>query len=40
MDPPRGDARCPFDERFRHSGYEDVLLGKQLKAPGISHPPH
>ncbi len=20
--------RCPFDERFRHYGYEDVLLGK------------
>lgn len=30
---------CPFDERFRHYGYEDVLLGKQLKAKGftISH---
>ena len=24
--------RCPFDERFQKSGYEDVLLGKQLKA--------
>lgn len=23
---------CPFDERFKKSGYEDVLLGKQLKA--------
>lgn len=23
---------CPFDERFQKSGYEDVLLGKQLKA--------
>ena len=22
---------CPFDERFRHYGYEDVLLGKQLR---------
>ncbi len=22
---------CPFDERFLHSGYEDVLFGKQLK---------
>ncbi len=21
---------CPFDERFRHYGYEDVLLGKML----------
>lgn len=30
---------CPFDERFRHYGYEDVLLGKRLKAMGytISH---
>lgn len=30
---------CPFDERFKKSGYEDVLFGKQLKqrrAP-ISH---
>lgn len=25
---------CPFDERFQKSGYEDVLLGKQLKAAG------
>jgi glycosyltransferase involved in cell wall biosynthesis len=22
--------QCPFDERFKRSGYEDVLLGKQL----------
>lgn len=26
----------PFDERFRHYGYEDVLLGKQLRKAGIS----
>ena len=26
----------PFDERFRHYGYEDVLLGKQLHKHGIS----
>ena len=25
----------PFDERFRHYGYEDVLFGKQLRADGI-----
>lgn len=25
----------PFDERFRHYGYEDVLLGKQLQVAGI-----
>ena len=25
----------PFDERFRHYGYEDVLFGKQLHANGI-----
>lgn len=25
----------PFDERFRHYGYEDVLLGKQLRQAGI-----
>ena len=25
-----------FDERFRHYGYEDVLLGKRLKEDGIS----
>ncbi len=25
----------PFDERFRHYGYEDVLFGKQLKRAGI-----
>ena len=24
----------PFDERFRHYGYEDVLFGKQLRAKG------
>lgn len=27
---------CHFDERFTRSGYEDVLLGKQLKQRGIS----
>ena len=28
---PRDVMRCcPFDERFRHYGYEDVLLGKTL----------
>ncbi len=26
----------PFDERFRHYGYEDVLLGKELKRAGIT----
>ena len=26
----------PFDERFRYYGYEDVLLGKQFRAKGIS----
>lgn len=26
---------CPFDERFKRSGYEDVLFGKQLKQRGI-----
>ncbi len=26
----------PFDERFRHYGYEDVLFGKQLQAAGVS----
>lgn len=26
---------CPFDERFKKSGYEDVMLGKQLKQSGI-----
>ena len=25
----------PFDERFRHYGYEDVLFGKQLRAKGV-----
>lgn len=27
--------RCPFDERFTRSGYEDVMLGKQLHGNGI-----
>ena len=26
----------PFDERFRHYGYEDVLWGKQLRQDGIA----
>lgn len=26
----------PFDERFRHYGYEDVLFGKQLRIAGIT----
>ena len=26
----------PFDERFRHYGYEDVLFGKQLRADHIA----
>ena len=26
----------PFDERFHHYGYEDVLLGKQLRKAGVS----
>ena len=26
----------PFDERFRHYGYEDVFFGKQLRKAGIS----
>lgn len=26
----------PFDERFRHYGYEDVLWGKQLRQAGIA----
>ena len=26
----------PFDERFRHYGYEDVLFGKKLKQEGIA----
>lgn len=25
----------PFDERFRHYGYEDVLFGKKLRAKGV-----
>ena len=28
--------RCPFDERFRRSGYEDVLFGKQLRQHHIN----
>lgn len=28
--------RHPFDERFRHYGYEDVLFGKQLRTAHIS----
>lgn len=27
---------CPFDERFRHYGYEDVLLGKTLRQHRIA----
>ena len=27
--------KCPFDERFTKSGYEDVLFGKHLKQKGI-----
>ena len=27
--------RIPFDENFKHYGYEDVLFGKQLKEAGI-----
>jgi len=26
---------CPFDENFKHYGYEDVLLGKQLSSKGF-----
>ena len=26
----------PFDERFRHYGYEDVIFGKQLRAANIA----
>ena len=26
----------PFDERFRHYGYEDVLFGKQLRQAGVT----
>lgn len=29
-------ADCPFDERFQHYGYEDVLYGKQLERRGVS----
>lgn len=31
--------QCPFDERFRRSGYEDVYFGKQLRQRhiGIAH---
>lgn len=28
--------QTPFDERFRHYGYEDVLLGKQLERQGVA----
>ena len=28
--------RIPFDERFKHSGYEDVFFGKQLRLHDIS----
>lgn len=28
--------QCPFDERFRMSGYEDVLFGKHLKQQRIA----
>ena len=28
--------RYPFDERFKHYGYEDVLFGKTLKEAGIN----
>lgn len=28
--------RCPFDERFKRSGYEDVLLGKSFKQQGVT----
>lgn len=27
--------RCPFDERFKKSGYEDVLLGKLFESNGV-----
>lgn len=27
---------CPFDERFKGSGYEDVMFGKQLKTAHIA----
>lgn len=27
---------CPFDENFRHYGYEDVLLGKAIAQHGIA----
>ncbi len=27
---------CPFDERFRHYGYEDVLFGKELERLGFA----
>ena len=32
--------QCPFDERFHHYGYEDVLFGKRLRQAGvqIAHP--
>ena len=28
--------RCPFDERFKRSGYEDVLLGKSFKQQKVT----
>ncbi len=28
-------CECPFDERIRHYGYEDVLFGKALKKKGV-----
>ena len=28
--------RCPFDESFKKSGYEDVMFGKQLMKEGIN----
>jgi glycosyltransferase involved in cell wall biosynthesis len=27
--------RCAFDKRFKHSGYEDVMFGKQLRQKAI-----
>ena len=27
---------CQFDERFKHSGYEDVMFGKSMKEHGLS----
>ena len=28
-------VNCPFDERFKRSGYEDVLLGKKFRQQGV-----